>query len=165
MANNTAKLKRTIKNHTEDFYMALENRNFDDMADIYNEMFRYSPNDGSERAENTYFSELGENNIIELPLTPKSLLKKMDDNFYYFLKDNSIQYVANEYEDDDKEIFFNDYSKECIEAKKIKKPSVIKVSSVAKKHLDLKIGDIVEITLLGDSIIIEKLKRPYGFEM
>lgn len=160
------KRKRCFDINKPDFYTAIKERNFDDMADIYNEMMRYE-NDSRYGDNKYFFTEILEGNLIDIPLIPGSIIRSFGKSFYCILKQESVEFeLIRNFDDDEYEKLTFDYlQSECIEIKRVELTgNSIILTDKAVKQLELSVGNIIIITIFNESFIIEKFEKPYIFE-
>lgn len=160
--------KKSYEVNKPDFYKAMEERNFDEMADIYNEMMRYNDLCATDGLDRFSFAEVLDGYKIKLPANALSFIRKMDKDFYYILTDSYILYDTDEYpvEDETTDITFDYLKKENVEADKVKfTGDTITFTPTAVKTLNLNVGDIIEIEIFdSESFQLSKCERPFLFD-
>lgn len=159
--NNAKRFAVARENFKLDFYAALQDRRYSDMSDIYNEVMRFSSPDGTELGEEVFFTEVRDGNLIELPEFPKGVIHRSGKDYYYLLKEDTVEYLSNEFPGDKRDLAFDFLKEESIEAKKLKFDGNAVLDKKAMKQLELSIGDIVKITLFDDSVIIKKFQPSF----
>lgn len=160
--------KKSYKINKPDFYKAMEECNFDEMADIYNEMMRYNDLCATGGMDRYFFAEILDEYVIKLPTNAIPFIHRMGKDFYYILTDSYILYDIDEYpvEDGEKDITFEYLKRENIEADKIMfTGDTISFTPIAVKTLNLSVGDIIEIEIFdNESFQLSKFERPYIFD-
>lgn len=160
--------KKSYKVNRPDFYKAMEERNFDEMADIYNEMMRYNDLAATNGMDRYFFAEILDGYKIKLPANAMSFIRRMGKDFYYILTDSYILYDIDEYpvEDETTDITFDYLKKENVEADKIVFTSdTLTLTPTAVKTLNLNVSDIIEIEIFDEeSFQLSKCERPFVFD-
>lgn len=152
--------KLAFEINNPDFLRAVESRNFDGMADCYNEMMRYeefgAANDGNKYS----FAEILDGYVIPLSLLAKAKIKAIGKHFYYGLKKDYVYYTLNEYPEDNDRLVPAFFKSDFLECKKVElTESDITFTPKAAKQLKLSVGDIVRICFDGENIIIDKYEQ------
>lgn len=160
--------KKSYEVNRPDFYKAMEERNFDEMADIYNEMMRYDDLAATNGMDRYFFGEVLDGYVIKLPANALSFIHRMGKDFYYILTDSYILYDIDEYpvEDETTDIAFDYLKKENVEADKIVfTGDTITFTPTAVKTLNLNVGDIIVIEIFdNESFQLCKCERPFVFD-
>ncbi len=146
--------------NSPDFLRAVESRNFDDMADCYNEMMRYEETGQANDGNKYSFAEVLDGYVIHLSFVAKAKVKAIGKHFHYGLAEDYIFYAWNESPEDDDSLepafFINDF----LEYKKVElTESYITFTPKAVKQLRLSVGDIMKIWFDDEIIIIDKYKQ------
>ncbi len=161
------KYRKSLEVNKPDFYKAMEERNFEEMSDIYNEMMRYSDLAATDGMDRYTFTEILDGYIVKLPFNALSAVRNIGKNFYYILTNDHILYDTYEYqtEYDTADIIFDYLKKENIEADKIVFISdTISLTPTAIKTLNLSVGDIIKISLDDKSFTIVKYQKPIFYK-
>ena len=151
--------KKAYKTNNPDFLHTVENRDFDDMADCYNEMMQYEGFGAIDEVDKYCFTEILDGYVIHLPLLARAKIKAMGPHFYYGLAEEYINYIVNQFpEDDDKvDLVYDLFKEDFLECKKVElTESDIKFTQKAVKQLRLSVGDIVKLWFDEDVMVIEK---------
>lgn len=160
--------KKSYKVNRPDFYKAMEERNFDEMADIYNEMMRYNDLCATDGLDRFSFAEILDGYAVKLPVNALSHIHRMGKNFYYVLTDSYVLYDIDEYpvEDETTDITFDYLKNDNVEADKIVfTGDTITLTPIAVKTLNLNVGDIIEIEIFdNESFQLSKCERPFVFD-
>lgn len=168
LVRNFVKLrKKSFEINKPDFIKAMEERNFEAMSDIYNEMMRYDDLATINASDRHIFTEILDKYTIKLPLNAFSAIKSMGKDFYYTLSDISIMYDIDNYPTEGAmtDISYDYLKSENIEADKIELTGdTITFTPMAVKTLDLNVGNIIEIEIFDDeSFILSKFERQFYF--
>ena len=164
MRNFVDRRKKSFEINRPDFYKAMEHRNFDEMADIYNEMMRYDDLAATNGMDRYFFAEVLDGYVIKLPTNAVSFIRRMENDFYYILTDSYILYDVDEYpvKDGETDVTLNFLKQDNVEVTKaVLAGDTIPFTTTAVKTLNLSVGDIMEITLFdNDCFEICKFERP-----
>lgn len=167
MKNFAELRKKSFEVNKPDFYKAMEERNFEEMSDIYNEMMRYSDLAATDGMDRYTFTEILDGYIVKLPFNALSAVRNIGKNFYYILTNDYILYDTDEYptEDDTTDINFDYLKKENIEADKIVfTGDTISLTTTAIKTLNLAVGDIIKISVDDKGFTIDKYQKPLFYK-
>ncbi len=143
-----------------DFNVAMQERNFAYMSDIYNEMMRFESGDSC--GDEYYFTEVMDGYNIEFPVIAQNIIRTFGRAFYYALKTDYILYDKKEDTVDKREEnkIFKIYKTGSLEADRIGLTgNRITLTPKAVKTLSLSVGDMVKITILNESFIVEKFEQ------
>lgn len=164
MRNFADRRRKSFEINRPDFYKAMEQRNFDEMADIYNEMMRYDDLAATNGMDRYFFAEVLDGYVIKLPTNAVSFIRRMENDFYYILTDSYILYDVDEYpvKDGETDVTLNFLKQDNVEVTKaVLAGDTIPFTTTAVKTLNLSVGDIMEITLFdNDCFEICKFERP-----
>lgn len=151
--------KQAFEMNNSDFLRAIEDRNFEEMADCYNEMMRYE-DAGAPNDENKYaFAEISDGYVLQLPFMAKAKIKAIGKHFYYGLTEDYVCYVLNAFPEDDESLVYDIFKDDFLECEKVTlAESTITFTPRAIKHLALSVGDIMRICFENETIIIDKHK-------
>ncbi len=160
--------KRSFEVNKPDFYKAMKERNYEEMADIYNEMMRYNDLAATDGLDRHFFAEVLEGYVLKIPANALSFIHRMKKDFYYVLTDSYIVYDVDDYpvEDGETDITFDYLKSENIEAEKIVfTGDTISFTPTAVKTLNLLVGDIIEIEIFdSESFQLSKFEKPFIFD-
>ena len=134
-----------------DFNKALNERNFDEMSNVYNEMMCYDDAGSNDIMDKHIFTEVLEGYAIKLPNNIKNTINYIGKNFYYILADGYILYEVDNcfYKDVIVDKLLDYLKTENIEANKVEIINdTITFTPTAIKTLRPSIGDIIKISLL-----------------
>lgn len=164
MRNFVDRRRKSFEINRPDFYKAMEERNFDEMADIYNEMMRYDDLAATNGMDRHFFAEVIDGYVMKLPTNALSFIRRMENDFYYILTDSYILFDVDEYPvtDNENDITLDFLKRENVEVTKVVlEGNTISLTDTAVKTLNLSVGDIMEITLFdNDCFEICKFERP-----
>lgn len=164
MRNFVDRRKKSFETNRPDFYKAMEERNFEEMADIYNEMMRYDDLAATNGMDRHFFAEVLDGYVIKLPINALSFIHRMENDFYYILTDSYILYEVDEYPvaDGENDVTLDFLKQDNVEVSKaVLSGDTISFTATAIKTLNLSVGDIMEITLFdNDCFEICKFERP-----
>lgn len=164
MRNFVDRRKKSFEINRPDFYKAMEERNFEEMADIYNEMMRYDDLAATNGMDRHFFAEVLDGYVIKLPINALSFIHRMENDFYYILTDSYILYEVDEYPvaDGENDVTLDFLKQDNVEVSKaVLAGDTISFTATAIKILNLSVGDIMEITLFdNDCFEICKFERP-----
>ena len=145
----------------------MNERNFEEMSDIYNEMMRYEDLGATDGMDKHFFTEILDGNVIKIPVTPSNIIRKTIKNFYYTLTDSSILYDIDNFptEDETTDIAYKFLKSTSIEADKVElTDDTITLTPIAVKTLNLNVGDIIELEIFDDkSFELSKFEIPCCF--
>lgn len=159
MEDLTKLQKQARETNNPDFLRAVENRNFDDMADCYNEMMRYETAESQDEEDKYSFAEILDGYVIRLSLIARAKIKAMGRHFYYGLAEDYICYTVNQFPEDDDEddLVYELFKEDFLECKKVElTENEIKFTKRAVKQLRLSVGDIVKILFNEGIMSIDK---------
>ncbi len=159
MKDLTKLQKQAFETNNDDFLHAVENRDFDDMADCYNEMMRYEKFVSAETADKYCFAEILDGYVMRLPSIARAKLKGIGKHFYYGLAEDYIYYTLNEYPemDDEDDLVYDLFKEDFLECKKVELTgNDIKFTKRAVKHLGLSVGDVVRIWFKDEIMVIDR---------
>lgn len=158
MKDVTRLQKQAFKTNNPDFLRAVGSRNFDEMANCYNEMMRYEEGGASDDVDKYFFAEVLDGYVIRLPLLAKAKIKAIGKHFYYGLAKDYISYMPDECpeEDEETDLAYAFFVDDFLECKKVVLMDSITFTRKAVKQLGLSLGDIVKICFKEDIIIIDK---------
>jgi len=143
-----------------DFLRAVENWNFDEMADCYNEIMRYEKFSAENHGNKYSFVEILDGYVMHLSLFAKAKIRAIGRHFYYGLAKDYVYYMLNEYPEDNDSLvpaFFKDDFLEC-ERVELTEGTII-FTPKAAKQLKLSVGDIVKICFEDETVIIDKYEE------
>lgn len=152
--------KKAFKTNNPDFLRAVGNRNFDEMADCYNELMRYDdfgvPNDGNKY----FFAEVLDGYVMQFPSFAKAKVRKIGKHFYYGLSKTYVSYTRNEFPDEDEktDLVYAFFKDDFIECEKVVLTDSIRFTKKAVNMLRLSVGDILKICFEEDTILIDKFE-------
>lgn len=153
--------KQAFEMNNPDFLRAVANRNFDDMADCYNEMMRYDDLGSQNETDRYFFAGILDGYVISFSLIAKAKINAIGKHFYYGLAKDYIYYTLNEYPEDNDNLVPAFLKKDLLECKKAElTESYITFTPKAVKQLKLSAGDIVKICFRSETIIIDKYEQP-----
>ncbi len=160
MGDYVKKQWQKYKMHKADFYRALSERNFDEMADIYTEIRRCDSLFEGETQNTHFFAEVLEGYQVKIPMIAVNVIRSFGEDYYCILNGGIVNYsfveIPNEEEEEDDrvlECFRLDY-KEAFKGKLT--GDVITLTEKAVQNLRLSMGDIVEITVSDCFVSVEK---------
>lgn len=159
--------ERSFEINQPDFFKALENRDFQEMSDIYNEMMRYNGMSATNGDDIFFFTEILDGYTVKFPFIAKAKIHAFGKHFYYALAKDYVYYDINEYPDDDGEmdIVFDLFQKDFIEAEKVElTEDFVTLTPKAIKQLNLSVGDVVKIRLDDEAFTISRYEKPLSYK-
>ncbi len=159
MKDLTKLQKQAFETNNDDFLRAVENRDFDDMADCYNEMMRYETVEAQDEEDKYSFAEILDGYVIRLSLITRVKIKAMGTHFYYGLAEEYICYTVNQFpqDDDEDDLVYELFKEDFLECKKVElTENEMKFTKRAVKQLKLSVGDVVRIWFNEGIMSIDK---------
>jgi len=143
-----------------DFLYAVEGRNFDAMADCYNEMMRYEAFGVANNGNKYFFAEVLDGYVISLSSLAKAKIKAIGRHFYYGLKKEYVYYTLDAYPEEHENLVPAFFKSDFLECEKVELAGdCITFTPKASKQLKLAVGDIVKLCFEDEAIIIDKYDR------
>lgn len=136
----------------KEFKEAKVKRDFKSMSELYAEIERICNNTQSGLTITNYFTDISENNTIELPMEVKKYLLNLGQQYTCFLMKNCIDIHLDTYFREQRDIL----PENILEIKPYIIEKSFHLDGLALNALKLSSSDIVRIELIVDGIIIEK---------
>ena len=136
----------------KEFKEAKVKRDFKSMSELYAEIERICNNTQSGLTITNYFTDISENNTIELPMEVKKYLLNLGQQYTYFLMKNCIDIHLDTYFREQRGIL----PEIILEIKPYVVEKSLCLDRLSLNTLQLRHGNVVRIELIVDGIIIEK---------
>lgn len=150
-----------------DFLQAAKNRDFYEMADIYEEMDRFDSYDdiadvefSNEDLPSQYcFAEIKYGNRIMLPEKAINYMRHFSSEYIYCLEDENIKFAAIDSKLGDKynNLIYEFYEEQGIDTRTVELSDVIYLDELAMRTLGFRVGDILKIWMLNGMIVISEV--------
>lgn len=152
-----------------DFIQAAKRRDYNEMADIYEEMDRYDSYDDNDdpAAElnngdlpSLYcFAEILPGNRIKLPVKAQNYIRHFGSEYIYCLEEENLKLSAVDKSLGEKynNLIYEFYEEQGIDTKTVEITDTIYLDDLAMRTLGFRVRDIVKIWLMGDMIVVSEV--------
>lgn len=155
-----------------EFMQAAMKRNYDEMADIYEEMVRYDfyneidgfsavriENGISKLSSQYCFAEIMPGYKIKLPEKALNYISHFSSEYIYCLEEENIKFTSIDESlgDTYNNLIFDFFEEGGIETRMVEIYYAIYLDEMARRTLGFRIGDIVKIWLLDNMIVVSEI--------